>query len=87
MTLKVILAYYSSTLSPGAKKALVALSKKLVAGASVTVTGYAQDDVPLANSRATAVSRYLSSLVKIHVTLRTVTNVGVREVIVRGTKK
>ena len=71
-------AYYSSILSPTEAKALTALSKKLTPGTLVTFTGYADLDTALALRRATAVSHFLSKLVRIHVVIRTVTDLGVR---------
>ncbi|HVA99859.1 MAG TPA: choice-of-anchor D domain-containing protein [Acidimicrobiales bacterium] len=70
---------YSATsyeLSAEAKKTLRALASRLVAGASVTITGFAKGDAVLAKSRARAVARYLASLVKLKVTLKSVTYVS-----------
>jgi len=77
VTLTVSFAAKSSTLSAESKKALRALATKLVDGASVTIDGYAKSDPVLAKSRAKAVADYLASLVKIHVTLKSVTGVSV----------
>jgi outer membrane protein OmpA-like peptidoglycan-associated protein len=59
----------SSVLSVSGRRALTALAKKLVAGASVTITGYAGGDKQLATARASAVRQYLATRVKVHVTL------------------
>jgi len=60
----------TSALSAETKKALRALASKLVSGASVTITGFAKDDVALAKARAKAVANYLASFARIHVTLK-----------------
>jgi len=75
MAITVNFAAKSITLNTRAKKALRTLARKLVAGASVTITGYAKGDAALAKSRAKVVATYLASLVKIHVTRKSVTNV------------
>jgi surface protein len=49
----------SKTISSADRTALTALSKKLEAGASVTVTGYAQHDSTIARERANAVAAIL----------------------------
>jgi hypothetical protein len=63
----------SRTLSASAKSELRVLARKLLPGATVTVTGYAKDQSALALSRATAVADYLKRLVKVRVILKTVT--------------
>jgi len=76
-----------SALNAAAQKALGALAKKLVAGASVTVTGYAKGNVVLAKSRARVTSKYLSGKIKIHATLKTVTSASLNKVTVITTKQ
>jgi hypothetical protein len=76
----------SSAVSPAAKRSLLSLSKKLRAGDSVVVTGYAKDNPALAKSRASAVARYLLSRVRIHERLKAVTHVAMNEVTVTTTK-
>jgi hypothetical protein len=46
----------------------------LTSGESVVVTGYAKGDAALATRRAQSVERTLASRVKVHTTLRSVTN-------------
>jgi outer membrane protein OmpA-like peptidoglycan-associated protein len=75
-------AAHKATLSASAKSALRVLAKKLIAGASVTVTGYAKGNAALARGRANAVATYLKSLVHVKVTLKTVTRASVNEVTV-----
>ena len=57
----------SSALSPAAKSELVALSKRLLRGASVTVTGSAMGNVQLAMQRANEVVHFLQGHVALHV--------------------
>ena len=77
----------SIALSSAAKNALSVLSSRLIAGAAVTITGYAKGSVVLAKSRAAAVSKYLLGKIKIRVTLKTVTNVASNKVTVITTKQ
>jgi hypothetical protein len=77
----------SSSLSAGAKTQLRTLAKKLVDGASLTITGYAKNDARLAKSRASAVARYLESLVRVKVTLKTVVTSSSNHVIVVTNKQ
>ena len=77
----------SSALSAGAKRSLLALSTKLVAGGSVTIVGFARNNAKLAKSRASAVARYLRGRVNIHESLKTVTKTGVNRVTVTTTKQ
>jgi outer membrane translocation and assembly module TamA len=56
--------------------------KKLVAGASITVTGYAKGNAAVANSRATAVVNFLKKRVAIHVKIKTVTRTTMNQVTV-----
>jgi hypothetical protein len=76
-----------STLSSSARAALRALAKKLLRGASVTVTGYAPDHSTLARRRAIAVADYLKSLVKVNVVVKTVTKGSSNEATVATTKQ
>lgn len=76
----------SSALSVSEQRALKSLATKLVAGASITVTGYAKNDAGLANQRAHDVAAYLDARVKIHVTIKTVTRTNVNKVTVVTTK-
>jgi hypothetical protein len=50
-----------------------------VNGASVTITGYALVDIPLAHSRANAVAAFLLTLKHVHVTTQIVTNRSIRK--------
>jgi outer membrane protein OmpA-like peptidoglycan-associated protein len=86
-TLSLNFAPGKSSLSAGEKTALVSLSHKLLAGASVTITGYAKANKALALSRARVVANYLSSLVKVHVTLATSISTAVNKVTVRTVKQ
>jgi outer membrane protein OmpA-like peptidoglycan-associated protein len=87
VTLSLNFAAGKSSLSASEKSALVSLSKKLLAGASVTITGYAKANKALALSRARVVANYLSSRVKVHVTLATSTSTAVNKVTVRTVKQ
>jgi hypothetical protein len=53
--------------------ALNVLAKKLVAGATVVITGYAKGSATLAKTRALAVRAFLSAHVSVHVTIKTST--------------
>ncbi len=86
-TLTLGFAGSSSVLTPAANRALTALAKKLLAGASVTITGYAKGNAGLARSRATAVAKYLLTRVKVHVTEKTVTNAAASKITVATTKQ
>jgi len=77
----------SSALTPGAKRTLVSLSRELLAGASVTVTGFAKGNAKLAKSRASAAVNYLKSSVAVHVTIKTVTSTTANKVTVTTTKQ
>jgi hypothetical protein len=63
----------SSALSAADKSALTTLSKKLVKGASITVTGSAKGNAKLAKSRASVVASFLSGKDQTHATVKTVT--------------
>jgi PQQ-like domain len=72
----------NATLSSGAMRALKAFAKTLAGGDSVSCTGYAEHNAPLAKDRAIAVADYLTGLVQVHLTLRSVTNVAANKVTV-----
>jgi hypothetical protein len=74
-------------LSSGERLSLRKLSRHLLAGASVTVTGFARSNQPLAHRLAQMVAKYLTSLVKVHVTLRTITRLAVTKVVVATIKQ
>ncbi|HWD96918.1 MAG TPA: hypothetical protein VG246_10905 [Acidimicrobiales bacterium] len=66
----VVFASTKNSLSSRARTSLLALSKELIPGASVTVTGYANGRAPLARARARVVARYLLKRVAIHVLIK-----------------
>jgi hypothetical protein len=68
------------------KSTLGVLAKKLKAGYSITITGFAKDDAALARRRALAVEAFLEARVKIHITIRVVTNTTLSKVAVATTK-
>jgi len=59
------------TLTEGAKRTMLALARRLVVGATVTITSCAQGDAVLAEERARDVAQYLASIVAIRATIRT----------------
>jgi hypothetical protein len=59
----------TSILSALGRKALVALATKLVTGASVTITGYANGNKQLAAARANVVRQFLATRIKLRATL------------------
>ena len=61
------------TVTALARNALLALSKKLVASESVSITSHAKGCVVLAKARATMVPKYSSSSIKIHTPPKRVT--------------
>jgi hypothetical protein len=77
----------SQALSVNAKKALLALSKKLLAGAAVTITGYARGNTSLARDRAEAAARYLAVRVKVHIKVRFIIRTATNKVTVATTKQ
>jgi hypothetical protein len=83
--MSVVFAFYSSALSNSTRSALIDLSRKLARGASVTIVGYADFDIPLATSRAVAVKKFLQRLVPIKVKIKIVTNLPARKVDVINT--
>jgi hypothetical protein len=72
----------SASLDAGARSTLLALVKRLFAGASLTITGYAFDNASLATSRAEAVEQFVLSHVKVHVSLHHVINLDAARVVV-----
>jgi hypothetical protein len=72
--------FYASSLTNATKDALINLSRKIVRGASVTITGYALKELPLAKARAKAVEVFLLKQKKVHVTLKFVTTQSIRKV-------
>ena len=65
---------------------LSALAKKLSAGGSVTIIGYAHDDKSLARKRAEAAASYLLQRVSVHVSIKVVTSSNVGKVMLVTTK-
>jgi hypothetical protein len=76
----VTFTFYSSALSFSTRAVLIDLSKKLARGASVTLVGYADFDIPLATSRAVAVEKFLRGLVQVKVKIQIVTKLPIRKV-------
>jgi hypothetical protein len=68
--LTILFAGTSDVLSHGDEFALASLAKKLKSNDVVICTGYARNDTSLAHLRATLVAAYLTSRVKLHVTLK-----------------
>jgi len=64
----------ASALTSSSQSAVRVLAKKLLPGASVTVTGYAWKSLSLAKLRATVAEKYLLHLIKIHIVVHYVTN-------------
>jgi len=64
----------SAALSATARTALQDLVKKLATDDSITCTGYAEGDLTLARLRAAVVADYLVLRVKLHVTVKSVTD-------------
>jgi hypothetical protein len=77
----------SASLSGAAKSQLNGLAKKLVVGASITVTGSARGNAKLAKGRAAAVANYLSGKDHTHATLKTVTSAAANTATVVTTKQ
>jgi hypothetical protein len=77
----------SSALSPAARSALTTLSKKLVKGASITVTGSASGNAGLAKSRARVVAQFLSGKDHTHASLRANTRTAANTATVVTTKQ
>jgi outer membrane protein OmpA-like peptidoglycan-associated protein len=68
------------------KANLAILAKKLARGYSITVTGYAKGNAVLAKRRAEVVAAFLGTRVKIHVTIKVVTNTALSKVTVATTR-
>ena len=77
----------SSALSSADKSQLAALAKKLVQGASITVTGSAKGNAKLAKGRASAVASYLSGKDHTHASVKTVTTSSANTATVVTTKQ
>jgi surface protein len=77
----------SYALSAAVKEALLALSKKLLSGASVTITGYANANKTLARDRAKEAANYLAARVSIHIKLVLVTRTTTTKTTVVTTKQ
>ena len=78
---------FGSSLSARDRQILRVLARKLTPNGSITVVGYARDDVTLAKDRASAVAKFLEGLVALHVTIRTDTASAVGKVIVTTTRQ
>jgi hypothetical protein len=85
--LKVGFRPLAGSLNAHAQTSLAALSRRLLSGASVTVTGYARSDRKLARARAESVARFLARQMSIHVLVRTSTSSPRHEVIVTTTSQ
>ena len=83
---EVTYARNSDTLSLDAKDVLRALAKKLSAGGSITVIGFAHNDRALARRRADVVANFLVQHVSVHVTTKFETTSTVDKVMVVTTK-
>jgi hypothetical protein len=75
-----------SAISASERSALLALSKKLTAGETITVTGYAKGDKALAKRRAQEVGAFLSARAKVHFVIKAVTITAVNKVTVTTTR-
>jgi outer membrane protein OmpA-like peptidoglycan-associated protein len=76
----------STVLSLKAKDVLSALFKKLSAGGSITIIGYAYDDKALARARADVVANFLTQHVSVHVSIKIVTTSTVAKTMIVTTK-
>jgi len=76
-----------SAVSASARATLRILARKLVGGASVTVTGFAKGNAALARSRALSVAKYLRTLVRVTVKIQVVTNSNANNVFVVTSKQ
>jgi outer membrane protein OmpA-like peptidoglycan-associated protein len=83
----VVFGRSTSSLDPTATAILVALASSLHQGDSVTVSGYAEKDFPLAKSRAITVRSYLEHLVSVRVRLAVVTSASTNVVIINVERK
>jgi len=75
-----------SILSSTTKNELAHLARKLDAGDSVTITGYAKGRLTLARSRAKVVADYLSRIVKVRSVLKAVTSSTTNKTTIKTTK-
>ena len=74
LTLTIDFGSRVSSLGTFSMAAIANFAKSLRAGDTVVCTGYAKGDRVLASSRAASVARYLATLVRVHVTMKSVTN-------------
>jgi outer membrane protein OmpA-like peptidoglycan-associated protein len=74
--LTITFAAHSSALDSASEIALKTFATSLNNGDSLLCTGYAKADTALASQRAAVVAQYLTNLVRVHVTLRSVTKVA-----------
>jgi outer membrane protein OmpA-like peptidoglycan-associated protein len=72
----------AAALSIEARDVLSALVKKLAAGGSITIIGFAHDDKTLARRRAEVVAGFLLQHVSVHVSIQIVTSSTVDKVMV-----
>ncbi|HEY5267171.1 MAG TPA: hypothetical protein VIJ40_10185 [Acidimicrobiales bacterium] len=72
LTVQVTFATTSSTLSAAAKSQLSVFAKKILTGATVTITGYSKKSLSLSNRRATTVEGYLKSTTKSKFSVKTI---------------
>ena len=77
----------STSLSSKAQRVLDALVKRLSAGSSITVVGYARDNAALARTRAEVVARFLAKHVSLRVIIRVVLTSSVNKVMVITTRE
>jgi hypothetical protein len=77
----------SSALSGAARKELTALSRELISGASITITGYAKGNPNLAFSRAVAAEGIFAKRPIVHIKLLRNSSVAKNEVTVVVTKQ
>jgi hypothetical protein len=77
----------SAALNTVAKKALYKLSRQLITGALLTITGYARGDAKLARSRALNVRTTLGVVYGLRVTVKTNTSVGINSATVVTNKE
>ena len=71
-----------SSLTASAKRSLLTLSEKLIAGAQLTITSYAHGDAKLARSRADAVEGFVRKRLQLGVAIKIVTSTASNEVTV-----
>ena len=71
-TVRVGFASGRSALTASSARALAALSRRLIAGATLTVIGFAPGNARLARARALVVARFIESRLGVHVAVRVV---------------